>query len=236
MSDALALLVFARPIADDAARKRLTSPARQNQRVFACLNQQVTKTATATGLPVLHSADLIQHRGSFGEQISGALQAVFDLGYGRVLVVGNDCPGLSPAVLLGAADALRDAPVVLGPDRRGGLYLLGLARDAFDQNQLAQLPWQTPALCRATRRAFADCTVTELPRLGDVNHLADLQAYHPADAGVGVFVGALLALLVQPVKPGFFPVRQWLMAVSGPGTNALRGPPVSRLYDLSAVV
>lgn len=164
------------------------------------------------------------------------MQAVFDLGYGRVLVVGNDCPGLTPALLLRAADALRDAPVVLGPDRRGGLYLLGISRAAFDRNQLAQLPWQRPALCRATRRAFANCTVTELPRLGDVNHLADLQTCCPADAGVGVFVGALLALLAQPVKPGFFPVRQWLTAVPGLGNNALRGPPVARLHALSAVV
>lgn len=225
MSDPIAILLFARPVAEDAAQKRLTSHARSNQRVLKCLNKHVEQVAAATGLPVLRSTDLIAHRGTFGDQLATALQAAFDHGFERVLVVGNDCPALTTAHLLGAADALRATPVVLGPDRRGGLYLLGLSRDAFDKTLLTQLPWQTPALSRITRRAFANWPTTWLARLGDVNHLADLRTYRAADPTARAFVVSLLALVAQRGADGFSVITRPVKAVDWLGGGSLRAPP-----------
>lgn len=225
MSDSIAILLFARPVAEDAAQKRLASQARSNQRVLKRLNEHVEQVAAATGLPVLYSTALISHRGTFGDQLSAALQTAFDHGFERVLVVGNDCPALTTAHLLGAADALRATPVVLGPDRRGGLYLLGLSRDAFDKNLIAQLPWQTPALSRATHRAFANWPITGLARLGDVNQLADLQTYQATDPTAHAFVVSLLALIAQRGSDGFSSVTRPVKAAGWLGGGSLRAPP-----------
>lgn len=236
MSDAVAILVFARPVSDDAARKRLTNQAGLNRRVLSCLTEHTTQRATATGLPVLRSTDLIMHRGSFGSQLVAALQAAFNRGFTRVVVVGNDCPGLTPTILLDAANALSSTPVVLGPDRRGGLYLLGLTRAAFDQNRLAQLPWQTPRLGRATCQAFCGCSLTVLTQLGDVNQLTDLQTYQLVGTAVKAFVAALLALMAAQSGLGISLVSQRLKSIHQPDNGTLRGPPTAHLHNSFAVV
>ena len=235
LSDATALLIFARPVAADATCKRLATHTWANRHVLARLNRHVTSVAMATGLPVLRSTDLIGHQEMFGDQLSLALQAAFSQGFARVLVVGNDCPALTTAGLLAAANALRSTPVVLGPDRRGGLYLLGLARRAFDPVRLAGLPWQQPALCRATSQAFSDYGITWLTRLGDVNRAVDLQTYQTADLTVGALVAALLALIGQLKVPTFGIDFQVLMLVNRPGSGSLRAPPTARPCALKVV-
>ena len=235
MSDAIALLIFARPVADEATRKRLTRQVGQNRRALHRLTEHVTQTTTATGLPVLRSADLITHRGSFGHQLSSALQAVFDQGFADVIVIGNDCPGLTVNTLCDAANALRSAPVVLGPDRRGGLYLLGLSQAAFAQNRLAGLPWQTPALHRATRLAFDDGPVTMLARLGDINQLIDLQTYQSDKLTITALIAALLTLAAERSTPGSGLVIALITPVDWPSSGSLRGPP-ARLCQPFAVV
>jgi rSAM/selenodomain-associated transferase 2 len=56
----------------------------------------------------------------------------FDDGFrdnaGAIVLIGSDCPGLSPEVLASAFDSLGHKPVVLGPAADGGYYLVGLVR------------------------------------------------------------------------------------------------------------
>lgn len=44
------------------------------------------------------------------------------------MVIGSDCPGLTPAILAAALDRLSESPVVFGPANDGGYYLIGLSR------------------------------------------------------------------------------------------------------------
>ena len=220
-----AILIFAQPAVSDADCKRFGGQPSGNRRVLDQLNQRVRKTAEDTKLPVLHSTELIAHIGTFGEQLTGALQAAFALGFERLLVIGNDCPALSARDLIRAADQLKSTPVVLGPDRRGGVYLLGLSRDAFDSTSLTSLAWQTNQLSRSIVQLYSAGPVAVLPRLGDVNNRTDLQHYQAASPAIASFIAQLLTLTAneQTGILGTRPARPVNTYVGG--INSLRAPP-----------
>lgn len=225
LSAPTALLVFAQSALADARSKRLAGQVLPNRSVLAQLTRRTRQLADATGLPVLHSIDLILHTGRFGDQLTAALSAAFARGYERVLVVGNDCPALTTAHLTQAATELESAAVVLGPDQRGGLYLFGLSRAAFEGLPLAEMPWQTNRLAGAVRRACADWPTVVLPSLGDVNSRADLQRYETNSPLISAFIRHLLAIGVGEyrVKAGTGLLRSARIFLR---TDAVRGPPV----------
>lgn len=139
-------------------------------------------------LPVMQSTELITHTGTFGDQLDRACQATFALGFDRILIIGNDCPALTSDHLIQAANQLATALVVLGPDRRGGLYLPGLSRDALGRHSLTGLPWQTCQLAQAVRCLYAAQSTLSLSRLGDLNGRVDLQQYGVSTPTVALFV------------------------------------------------
>jgi glycosyltransferase A (GT-A) superfamily protein (DUF2064 family) len=58
--------------------------------------------------------------------LSHAIQSVLDRGYDKVML-GNDSPGLHLNHLQEALE-LQDKSVVLGPDFKGGTYLMGFSK------------------------------------------------------------------------------------------------------------
>ncbi|MEE9374043.1 MAG: TIGR04282 family arsenosugar biosynthesis glycosyltransferase [Saprospiraceae bacterium] len=44
----------------------------------------------------------------------------------KVVIIGSDCPKISPPIILSAYDALETSDVVIGPTFDGGYYLLGM--------------------------------------------------------------------------------------------------------------
>lgn len=84
-----------------------------------------------------------------------------------------DCPGLRPAHLRKAADALARHPVVIGPSLDGGYYLLGLQKPAPGIFQ--GIDWSTPQVLAQTL-AKLDQPPYLLPELRDLDDLADWQA------------------------------------------------------------
>lgn len=224
MSAPTALLVFAQSAAADARLKRLSGQPQITIRVLAQLNQRTRQLADATGLPVLHAAALIPPTGGFGEQLTAALSEVFARGFERVLVVGNDCPDLTTAHLTQAALALESASVVLGPDRRGGLYLLGLSRAAFERLPTGQMPWQTSQLARAIKHEYDGWSIAELSPLGDVNSRADLRNYQANTPLTAAFIRHLLAIGLATDQIRTSTGRSRTVRISL-RTDALRGPP-----------
>jgi hypothetical protein len=69
-----------------------------------------------------------QAGGDLGERMTRAAQARFDQGASKVVVIGADCPGVTPSILEQAFAALDHHPVVFGPAHDGGYYLVGLSR------------------------------------------------------------------------------------------------------------
>lgn len=116
---------------------------------------------------------LAQPPGDLGDRIEGVLASLH--GGGRpVLVVGSDCPGLTPERLRGAVEALEGASVVVGPALDGGFYLIGLSRPA--PGLLRDIPWSTERVLDATRQRLREreLAVRELPPERDLDTPRDL--------------------------------------------------------------
>ncbi len=92
---------------------------------------------------------LPQPPGDLGARLEGVLERLQAEAGPRAIVVGSDCPGLTPDRLREAWDALESKPVVIGPAVDGGFYLLGLSR--AEPGLLRGIPWSTGGVLDATR-------------------------------------------------------------------------------------
>lgn len=115
-----------------------------------------------------------QPAGDLGARMAHAVHAHFAHHPGLpLLVVGTDCPLLSPGLLHPCAAALRDHDAVLLPAEDGGYALLGLRRPlpgVFDA-----VDWSTPRVLDQTRERLraAGARWLELPAVWDVDEAAD---------------------------------------------------------------
>jgi len=97
------------------------------------------------------------------------------IGAGPTLVIGNDCPPLTPDHLREAAAALRDGnDAVIIPAEDGGYVLIGLR--APQPALFRAMRWSVPTVLAQTRRRLARCglRVRELAGLWDVDVPQDL--------------------------------------------------------------
>ena len=97
------------------------------------------------------------------------------IGVGPTLVIGNDCPALTPDHLREAAAALRDGDdAVIIPAEDGGYVLIGLREP--QPALFCAMRWSVPTVLAETRRRLARCGLKarELARLWDVDVPDDL--------------------------------------------------------------
>jgi rSAM/selenodomain-associated transferase 1 len=115
-----------------------------------------------------------QPQGDLGLRMRVAMQAHF----GRTphlpwIVVGTDCPAMTPEHLQVMADALQRYTAVVLPAEDGGYVALGLARPC--PAVFEGVDWSTPQVLAQTRERLkaSDTTWLELPPLWDVDEPAD---------------------------------------------------------------
>ncbi len=132
------------------------------------INQTIQK-ANATGLPVIVIDSEHQKGDNFGQKLSNAFSEVFSRGYENVIAIGTDCPRLNTGTILYAYSQLQRSPLIIGPDLRGGTYLIALNKKAFIQHQFEKLVWQSYQLCDNIKNYASELVVdiTILQRLGD---------------------------------------------------------------------
>lgn len=174
----VAILLFTRSAGEEGARKRFLSdgtPA-DNAAVAAHLISHTAATAHRAGIDVVCVDSTQQIGTTFDQRLAGAMCATFARGYEHLLVIGNDCPQLTGALLRRAVAAVQTTGAVLGPATDGGVYLLGLSRTLFEQGAGQRLPWQTPHLGAALRRQLRQlgATVHHLRELADIDDEASL--------------------------------------------------------------
>jgi uncharacterized protein len=69
-----------------------------------------------------------QDDGDLGQRMTGAFADSFREQSPATVIIGSDCPALTPGVLTAAFDFLHTRPVVFGPATDGGYYLVGLTK------------------------------------------------------------------------------------------------------------
>ena len=192
MSAPCRLVVFARSPVVGKVKSRL---ARRLGRRAACfwyrrLLEVTLANARATGLPAelwvtphqnhpwlrglcrRHGFGLrVQRPGDLGQRMLYALREP-----GRVVLIGADCPALSPERIREAAErSLAPEDLVVVPAADGG-YVLIAAEQQPPAAAFRAIPWGSPAVLRRTRRQMARGTgrLHELAPSWDVDTAADL--------------------------------------------------------------
>ena len=101
--------------------------------------------------------------------------AVAESSAAGTLVIGTDCPALTPDVLREAAAALREHKAVVIPAEDGGYVLIGLRQPVLAVFQ--HVEWSTDRVMAQTRRQLqaAGLTWSELAPLWDVDRFEDVE-------------------------------------------------------------
>jgi uncharacterized protein len=117
----------------------------------------------------------VQFGRDLGERMKNAFTAMFGHGCKKVVIIGSDCPGISPAIIDNAFGMLDYTEAVIGPATDGGYYLLGLKQmhdDLFEKKS-----WSTSLLLNETIGELKARSIpfSLLPELPDVDEEKDLK-------------------------------------------------------------
>jgi len=118
-----------------------------------------------------------QGSGDLGDKLARAFADAFREHYHQVMIIGADCPALTPRTLADGFAGLRDHELVLGPAADGGYYLIGLSRPCPEL--FAGQPWGSDTLLSATIDVARklDLTFHLLEELADVDRPEDLKTF-----------------------------------------------------------
>lgn len=186
------VVVFGREPVPGATKTRLAAGIGPEAaaRVAAVLLDHTLEAAAGVGCPVTVSlADSpsrgwasrlpcpweVQRGDGLGERMADAFERRFAAGDGRVVLVGSDCPGLSPPHLCAALQSLEDVPVVLGPAGDGGYWCVG--QQAPGVPLFDGVRFSSRSTLRRTRERLRALGVAwaEIATLDDVDTAADLR-------------------------------------------------------------
>ena len=114
-----------------------------------------------------------QGDGDLGQRMARAVEAGVQQGI-PVLLIGTDCPQLTPALLRQAAEALSHHDSVLFPASDGGYVLLGLRHS--HPRVFAEITWSSASVASSTRERLAELgwSLFEGPVLDDIDCPEDL--------------------------------------------------------------
>lgn len=110
----------------------------------------------------------LQHNGDLGERMHQAFVETLQVAP-KTVIMGSDCPLITPEILQEAFDQLDKHPYVLGPATDGGYYLLGMRKPSpfLFENMI----WSTDTVAQVTleRIAGQGSSCHLLPPLPDID-------------------------------------------------------------------
>jgi rSAM/selenodomain-associated transferase 2/rSAM/selenodomain-associated transferase 1 len=118
-----------------------------------------------------------QCEGDLGQRMERAFDESFREGATATVIIGSDCPTLTPESLASAFESLEKYPAVIGPAADGGYYLIGLTR--LVPGLFHDVAWGTESVF-ARSMQILERTGTKhalLEMLNDVDRPDDLPAW-----------------------------------------------------------
>ena len=119
----------------------------------------------------------LQQGNDLGERMSSAFRNIFSQNDAsalqKVVIIGSDCPALTPDILEMAFTILGDSDVVVGPTFDGGYYLLGIKE--YNPALFENISWSTDAVYQETNDKSRELqlNIADLPTLSDIDNEAD---------------------------------------------------------------
>ena len=118
---------------------------------------------------------IAQGEGDLGQKMANSLISAFQNQTKLVVIIGSDCPGLTPVLIASAFQQLHlGSDLVLGSAIDGGYYLIGLSR--FIPELFAGISWGSAQVFSQTVETAQSLNLTTayLPPLADVDRPEDL--------------------------------------------------------------
>lgn len=118
----------------------------------------------------------LQSNGDLGARMEAAFQLALET-HQKAVIVGSDCPELSPEIIEQAFTQLDNCDAVFGPANDGGYYLLGLK--TVIPTVFQEMVWSTESVLSETlaRLNATGKSYALLPELSDVDHAEDWERY-----------------------------------------------------------
>lgn len=115
-----------------------------------------------------------------GEDLGVRMAHAFDQElshFDKIVLIGSDCPDLTPQIIEHAFDALDESDLVLGPTYDGGYYLIACRK--FDIMLFNDMVWSSEkVLDKTVENARKLGFKTHLlEKLGDIDYWEDWEAY-----------------------------------------------------------
>lgn len=196
----IALIFFSRPKADEAKHKSWFKEHSKNQQIASLLIDKAQNAIKNSDIPIYHFNEENQKGFNFGERLANAYSEVFSLGYEQVISVGNDCPDLDKVNWQDINAHLAEGKSVLGPDKRGGAYLIGIQKKHFDKRKFEKLSWQKNTLYQELAQICKESTsLIELNQSRDINSFHDIRLLSKVKTFKTAFL-KLISLLLQVFK------------------------------------
>jgi glycosyltransferase A (GT-A) superfamily protein (DUF2064 family) len=132
----------------------------------------------------------LQRGRTFGERLSNGIDELSDLGYQEIVIIGRDCPDLEVADIDVAFDRLANFRLVLGPDHRGGCYLIAI--HSMDSHKLRGVKWQKNTDSVQLQNIFGAGATFLLPVKHDIDSAVDIELLAQTNGKSGFLARVLL--------------------------------------------
>jgi glycosyltransferase A (GT-A) superfamily protein (DUF2064 family) len=193
-----AVLVFAEEAHVELARRGLPNAARPLLKLPAfapvlSLGIDVHLFTSSRG-PVRRESRIHRQVGhDFATRLENAIEKINALGYDEIVVIGRDCPSLRPVDIENAFGELESRKLILGPDHRGGCYLIAFR--LRDRALLRGVRWKQHTDCAQLCDRGLPSEVGLLPRKHELDSWADIRLF----ARCGDPLARLAAFLLNAV-------------------------------------
>lgn len=123
----------------------------------------------------LNNVQFIKQNGNgFDERLKNTISDVFNIGYNEIIIVGNDCPDLTPETIQQSFKLLNKSDVVIGPSTDGGFYLIAIKK--IDERIFDNVKWYSDKVLSQLLTNFnkSHYSYVLLQKLNDIDDYADL--------------------------------------------------------------
>lgn len=129
-------------------------------------------------------AQFIKHNqigADLGDRMKNAFKKLFDVGATKAVIIGSDCPQITPEIIRKAFSVLDENDAVIGPAKDGGYYLLGMKKEQpflFENKK-----WSTDSVFEDTVLDLIKNRLTyhKLETLSDLDTIYDLHLLESRD-------------------------------------------------------
>lgn len=129
----------------------------------------------------------------FASRLENAIETIHQLGYDEIVAIGRDCPSLCVGDIERAFAELASKKLVLGPDHRGGCYLIAFR--SADRELLCKVRWNRNTDCDQLRRRCGEEHVFLLPVKHDLDSWDDVRIFARSGDSLALLAMFLLGII-----------------------------------------